>query len=68
MFLLSLVAPIFQPAAAQESGHNGLRNAVNVNTSRGERGEEEEGGVVVTASRERHGGVKYHQTGCVISA
>ena len=68
MFLLSLVAPIFQPAAAQESGHNGLRNAVNVNTSRGERGEEEEGGVVVTASRERNGRAKYRQTGCVTSA
>lgn len=38
MFLLSLVAPIFQPAAARESGHNGLRNAVNVNTSRGRGG------------------------------
>ena len=44
MFLLSLVAPIFQPVAAQASGHNGLRNAVNVNTSRGARGEEEEEG------------------------
>ena len=68
MFLLSLVAPIFQPAAARESGHNGLRNADNVNTSQGERGEEEEGGVVVTASRERNGRAKYRQTGCVTSA
>ena len=47
------MTPIFRP------GHNGPRNAVNVNTSRGEREREREGedwtegreGVVVTTSR-----------------